>query len=72
MLCCRRRRAGRRRTARSRAAAQLAISCLQNVLSSDFKSGEVEVGVASAADPSFRTLSEAAIDQHLTELAERD
>jgi 20S proteasome subunit alpha 1 len=45
---------------------------MQSVMSADFKSTEVEVGVASAADPTFRTLSEAAIEQHLTEIAERD
>jgi 20S proteasome subunit alpha 1 len=41
-------------------------------MSADFKSTEVEVSVASAQDPTFRTLTEEEIDRHLTEIAERD
>lgn len=51
---------------------QAAIGCLQTVLSVDFKPGDVEVGVVTTANPSFRRLSEAEIDGHLTAIAERD
>mmetsp|Transcript_3657 Transcript_3657/g.5962 ORF Transcript_3657/g.5962 Transcript_3657/m.5962 type:complete len:241 (-) Transcript_3657:25-747(-) len=51
---------------------QFAIAALQSVLSADFKADEVEVAVASVTNPKFRTLNEAEIDAHLTEIAERD
>jgi 20S proteasome subunit alpha 1 len=44
---------------------------LQAVLSTDFKSSEIEVAVVEA-DSKFRTLSEEEIDEHLTAIAERD
>jgi 20S proteasome subunit alpha 1 len=49
---------------------QFAISCLQNVLSADFKADEIEVGVVSAANRAFRTLSVAEIDTHLSTIAQ--
>lgn len=33
---------------------QLAVACLSQVLSVDFRASEIEVGVASKADPKFR------------------
>jgi len=55
-----------------RAATQLALGCLQAVLSQELKKTEVEVGVVSAKRPRFYRLSEDEIDAHLNTLAEHD
>ena len=46
------------------------IECLQNVLSADFKSSELEIGLVSVASNRFRLLSEAEIDAHLNAIAD--
>jgi 20S proteasome subunit alpha 1 len=51
---------------------QLAISTLQNVLSSDFKPSDIEVAVVSAQNPTFRVLSDKEVEAHLTAISERD
>ena len=49
-----------------------AIGALQSVLAEDFKASEVEVGIVTTANPAFRLLSEAEIDEHLVAISERD
>lgn len=48
-----------------------ALQCLQSVLSSDLKSGDIEVGVARKGTR-FEVLSDDAVDAHLTAIAEED
>lgn len=51
----------------------LAISTLQNVLSSDVTAKDIEVGLVQAdGDRKFRVLSEQQIDAYLTQIAESD
>lgn len=50
----------------------MAINCLQNVLAQELKRTELEVGLVTATQRRFRTLSEAEIDVHLNEIAEMD
>jgi len=53
-------------------AIQLAIQCLCNVLSTDLKPSEMEIGVVTKSQPAFRTLSEQDIEKHLSALAEKE
>jgi len=53
-------------------AIQLAISSLQTVLGADFKPTEIEVGVVTRERPSFTRLSVESIEDHLTQIAERE
>lgn len=53
-------------------AIQLAITCLSNVLTVDFKPCEIEVGVVTKTDAAFRVLTEDEVEVHLTAIAERD
>jgi 20S proteasome subunit alpha 1 len=50
---------------------QTAITCLQSVLSADFRPTEIEVGIAKGTDR-FVTLSEDEIEAHLVAISERD
>jgi 20S proteasome subunit alpha 1 len=50
----------------------LGISTLQSVLATDFKAAELEVGITSEDDRTFRLLTEADIDKFLTAIAEKD
>jgi len=51
---------------------KMAINALQTVLAEDFKATDIEVGIVTAGDKRFRTLSQEEIENHLTEIAERD
>ncbi|OQS02897.1 proteasome subunit alpha type-6 [Thraustotheca clavata] len=48
-----------------------AITCLQSVLSADFKPSEIEVGIIAQGER-FRKLTESEIDGYLTAISERD
>lgn len=50
----------------------LAIQTLQSVLSQDFKSNEIEVGVVTTKDRKFRVLDDSEVDKFLTAIAEKD
>jgi len=56
----------------TQATINLAISALQSTLAMDFKPTDIEVGIVTTADPSFRKLSEDDIDAALIAIAERD
>ena len=51
-------------------AIQTAIMCLQNVISTDFKSDELEIGIATTDKTFFRTLTEDEIENHLNTIAD--
>jgi 20S proteasome subunit alpha 1 len=51
---------------------QTGIRILSQVLSVEFKSTDIEVGVVSRDNPKFRVLKESEIDTHLTTIAESD
>jgi len=51
---------------------QLAINCMQTILSTELKKTDIEVGIVTIADPLFRRLEEDKIEEHLTEISERD
>jgi len=51
---------------------QCAIATLQNVISSDFKATDVEVGVVSKSRPKFQKLSVEEIESHLNAIAQKD
>jgi 20S proteasome subunit alpha 1 len=51
---------------------EAAISALQEVLLEDFKANEIEVGVTSVDNPSFRVMSDSEVEGHLTNIAEKD
>ena len=53
-------------------AIRMGISALQSVLSEDFKASQIEVGIVSCDDTSFRKLTEQEIDDHLVAISERD
>ncbi|KAF6021330.1 PSMA6 [Bugula neritina] len=53
-------------------AVDMAISCLQTILSADFKAADLEIGMVSESQPKFRKLTSDEIDSHLTRIAEKD
>jgi 20S proteasome subunit alpha 1 len=51
---------------------ELAINTLATVLSTDFKSTEIELGIVTRGKREFRVLSEQEIDAHLQRITEKD
>lgn len=54
------------------AAIQKAISTLQQVIGTDFKCNELEIGIATVEKPRFKKLSNDEIDHHLNVIADED
>ncbi|KAJ3018798.1 Proteasome subunit alpha type-6 [Thoreauomyces humboldtii] len=50
---------------------EMAITTLSTTLSLDLKAGDVEIGIVTADDPSFKVLQESEIDEHLTRIVEK-
>lgn len=50
----------------------MGITTLATVLSIDFKSTEIEIGIVSEEDNKFKFLTETEIEAHLTRISERD
>lgn len=53
-------------------AIELAVSTLANVLSTDLKPSEIEIGVVTKDNVKFRVLTETEVEQHLTRIAEKE
>ncbi|KAI8618816.1 nucleophile aminohydrolase [Chytriomyces sp. MP71] len=51
---------------------ELAITTLSTVLSIDFKPTDIEIGIVTKDDPTFRALSVGDIETHITRIVERD
>jgi 20S proteasome subunit alpha 1 len=51
---------------------ELAITTISSVLSQDFKATEIEIGMVSKNNSSFKTLSEEEIGEHLQRIVEKD
>jgi len=51
---------------------QLALNCVQSILATELKKTDIEVGIVSLENPHFRRLPEDQIEEHLTEISERD
>jgi 20S proteasome subunit alpha 1 len=49
-----------------------AVGALQSVLAEDFKASEIQVALVSAAQPAFRVLADAEVEEHLVAISERD
>jgi 20S proteasome subunit alpha 1 len=55
----------------TRQTVETAIQVLQTVVSSDFKSNEIEIGISTASNPQFRKLTEQEIEGFLNDLADK-
>jgi len=54
----------------SKESVETAIKTLSQIVSSDFKANEIEIGVATVDKPHFRKLKEAEIEDILNEMAD--
>lgn len=54
------------------ATTQAAIGALQSILAEDVKAKDIQVGVVSASDPTFRVLTVEEVDAALAAINERD
>lgn len=61
------------------APSQIAIECISTVLQTDFKSGEVEIGIVSESEDEpektrglWRVFPESEVEQHLLAYGEKD
>ncbi|XP_028836170.1 proteasome subunit alpha type-6a [Denticeps clupeoides] len=51
---------------------EIAMTCMSTVLSTDFKSTEIEIGVVTRQVPTFRILTESEIEAHVPSISKRD
>lgn len=69
---CWRIRVAYRASLRSHRCTAAGLLCVLQVLGTDMKAEDLEVGVVSKANPDFRQLTEQEIEAHLTAIAEQD
>jgi 20S proteasome subunit alpha 1 len=53
-------------------AVEMAIECLQNVMSQEYKANDIEVGIVTAERPGLRVLSDVEVEERLNAVSAKD